>query len=61
MLSVNGMIVSSDAYGPIVDNARGIAEMAGMSHQVIETTDVLAQPATRPRRLQRALPSARPR
>jgi hypothetical protein len=41
MLSVSGMIVSSDAYGPIVDNARGIAEMAGMSHQVIETTDVL--------------------
>jgi len=41
MLSVSGMIVSSDAYGPIVDNARGIAEMAGMSQQVIETTDVL--------------------
>jgi Na+/H+-translocating membrane pyrophosphatase len=41
MLSVSGMIVSSDAYGPIVDNARGIAEMAGMSHQVIETTDLL--------------------
>ena len=41
MLSVSVMIVSSDAYGPIVDNARGIAEMAGMSHQVIETTGVL--------------------
>jgi K(+)-stimulated pyrophosphate-energized sodium pump len=41
MLSVSGMIVSSDAYGPIVDNARGIAEMAAMPREVIETTDVL--------------------
>lgn len=41
MLSVSGMIVSSDAYGPIVDNARGIAEMAGMKHEVIERADVL--------------------
>ncbi|MDY7078052.1 MAG: sodium-translocating pyrophosphatase [Chloroflexota bacterium] len=41
MLAVSGMIVSSDAYGPIVDNARGIAEMAGMSQEVINTADVL--------------------
>jgi K(+)-stimulated pyrophosphate-energized sodium pump len=41
MLAVSGMIVSSDAYGPIVDNARGIAEMAGMPENVIETADVL--------------------
>jgi K(+)-stimulated pyrophosphate-energized sodium pump len=41
MLAVSGMIVSADAYGPIVDNARGIAEMAGMSKDVIDMTDVL--------------------
>ncbi len=41
MLSVSGMIVSSDAYGPIVDNARGVAEMAGMDHEVIERSDTL--------------------
>jgi K(+)-stimulated pyrophosphate-energized sodium pump len=41
MLAISGMIVSSDAYGPIVDNARGIAEMAGMSEEVIDTTDIL--------------------
>jgi K(+)-stimulated pyrophosphate-energized sodium pump len=41
MLAISGMIVSSDAYGPIVDNARGIAEMAGMPENVIETADTL--------------------
>ncbi len=41
MLAVSGMIVSADAYGPIVDNARGIAEMTGMSQSVIDTADVL--------------------
>jgi K(+)-stimulated pyrophosphate-energized sodium pump len=41
MLSISGMIVSADAYGPIVDNARGIAEMAGMDTEVIATTDTL--------------------
>jgi K(+)-stimulated pyrophosphate-energized sodium pump len=41
MLAVSGMIVSADAYGPIVDNARGIAEMSGMSHEVIERADIL--------------------
>lgn len=41
MLSISGMIVSADAYGPIVDNARGIAEMAGMDAEVIEKADVL--------------------
>ncbi len=41
MLAISGMIVSADAYGPIVDNARGIAEMAGMGEEVIERADVL--------------------
>ena len=41
MLSIVGMIISNDAYGPIVDNARGLAEMGNLGKKVIETTDVL--------------------
>jgi K(+)-stimulated pyrophosphate-energized sodium pump len=41
MLSIVGMIISNDAYGPIVDNARGLAEMGGLSEKVIEVTDKL--------------------
>jgi K(+)-stimulated pyrophosphate-energized sodium pump len=41
MLSIVGMIISNDAYGPIVDNARGLAEMGGLGEDVIEVTDSL--------------------
>jgi len=41
MLSIVAMIVSNDAYGPIVDNARGLAEMGGLDEDVIEITDEL--------------------
>lgn len=41
MLSIVGMIISNDAYGPIVDNARGLAEMGGLGDQTIAIADEL--------------------
>jgi K(+)-stimulated pyrophosphate-energized sodium pump len=41
MLSIVGMVIASDSFGPIGDNAKGIAEMSGMKKETVDILDKL--------------------